>query len=156
MLSAAASAAQKIDWLQRALAPWAARLAPLRAVSGAARWSYRGKVCLSASWDATAGWCFGLWKRDRLIAIPECPVHTESVRALTNWLMRHLPPGPEFPLAFQVQSGAQATLIVKSRRPPALAWFNATARHELAACGLDGLWLHLHPAAGRRLFARSG
>ena len=26
----------------------------------------------------------------------------------------------------------------------------------LEATGIEGLWLHLHPSAGRRLFARSG
>ena len=156
MLSATASTAQKMDWLQRALAPWAAQLLPLRTVNGADRWAYRGKVCLSADWHAAAGWRFGLWRCDTLIAIPDCPVHTERVRTLTGWLMRHAPPGPEFPLAFQVQAGAQATLIVKSRQPPALAWLDAAAGRELAASGLEGLWLHMHPAAGRRLFARNG
>ena len=151
-----ASEAQKADWLRRLLAPWANRLLPLRAVAGAARWNYRGKVCLSAVWNATAGWNFGLWRRDELIPIPDCPVHTGSVRLLARGLMRALPPGPEFPLAFYVQSGAQATLILKTHRVPDPGWLDDERRAELAASGLEGLWLHLHPAAGRRLFARSG
>ncbi|MFZ1324790.1 MAG: class I SAM-dependent RNA methyltransferase [Candidatus Contendobacter sp.] len=156
MLSAEASAAQKTDWLQRTLAPWAACLVPLRAVAGAARWSYRGKVCLSALWHEQNGWNFGLWRRDALIAIPNCPVHTEAVRLVTRWLMRTLPPGPTFPLAFYVQSGAQATLILKTQRLPDASWLQQQGLAELAAYRLEGLWLHLHPAAGRRLFARSG
>ena len=154
--SAAASEAQKMDWLRRQLAPWADQLQPVRVVAEDARWSYRCKVCLSAVWDETAGWQFGLWRRDELIPIPDCPVHADSVRLLARWLMRALPPGPSFPLAFLVQSGAQATLILKTHRPPPLDWLDEAGQRTLAASGLEGLWLHLHPAAGRRLFARSG
>lgn len=154
--SAAASEAQKMDWLRRQLAPWADRLLPVRAVADDARWGYRRKVCLSAVWSESAGWQFGLWRRDELIPIPDCPVHAGSVRALVCWLMRALPPGPLFPLAFLVQSGAQATLILKTQRLPPLDWLDEMGQAELAAHGLEGLWLHLHPAAGRRLFARNG
>lgn len=155
-LSATDSEAQKADWLRRRLAPWADRLQPLRAVAGAARWGYRRKVCLSAIWSETAGWQFGLWRREELIPIPDCPVHAERVRVLVRWLMWALPPGPLFPLAFLVQSNAQATLILKTHRAPDPGWLNEAQRAELAASGLEGLWLHLHPAAGRRLFARNG
>jgi len=154
--SAAASETQKVDWLRRQLAPWADRLLPMQVVTGAARWGYRRKVCLSAQWTDAAGWRFGLWRRDELIPIPDCPVHAEPVRAMIDWLMRTLPPGPDFPLAFYVQSGAQATLIVKTHRLPDPGWLDDGSRAKLAALGLDGLWLHRHPAAGRRLFARSG
>ncbi len=145
-----------MDELRRMLAPWANRLRPMRTVANAARWNYRRKVCLSAVWDAAAGWHFGLWRRDELIPIPDCPVHAEPVRAMIRWLRRALPPAGEFPLAFFVQSGAQATLILKTRYPPVIDWFNKARRLELAAIELEGLWLHLHPAAGRRLFARNG
>jgi tRNA/tmRNA/rRNA uracil-C5-methylase (TrmA/RlmC/RlmD family) len=156
MLSASASEAQKMDWLRRILAPWADRLQPVRAVAGAARWGYRGKVCLSAVWNATAGWNFGLWRRDELIPIPDCPVHADLVRAMIRWLGQMLPPGPIFPLAFYVQAGAQATLILKAHRLPDSGWLQGEGWTELVASGLEGLWLHLHPAAGRRLFARNG
>ncbi len=145
-----------MDGLRRILAPWANRLRPMRTVADAARWNYRRKVCLSAVWDAAAGWNFGLWRRDELIPIPDCPVHAEPVRAMIHWLRRTLPPVLAFPLAFFVQSGAQATLILKTRHLPVPDGFNETRRLELAATGLEGLWLHLHPAAGRRLFARNG
>lgn len=154
--SAAASEAQKMDWLRRQLAPWAEQLCPLQAVIGERRWNYRGKVCLSAVWSETDGWQFGLWRRDELIPIPDCPVHTETVRWLTHWLMRVLPPYPVFPLAFLVQAGAQATLIVKAHQVAVLDWLDAARHQELAASGVEGLWLHCHPAAGRRLFAQNG
>lgn len=153
---AADSEAQKTEWLNRQLAPWADRLRPLRTVVGDARWGYRHKVCLSVVWSETAGWQFGLWRRDELIPIPDCPIHAESVRVLVRGLMRVLPPAPLFPLAFFIQTGAQATLILKTHRMPPLDWLDGAAKEALVAIGLEGLWLHLHPAAGRRLFARSG
>lgn len=155
-LSAAASATQKTDWLRRALGPWADRLLPIRAVTDDARWGYRRKVCLSAVWSEAEGWRFGLWRRDELIPIPDCPVHAAPVRAMVHWLMHVLPSGAEFPLAFLVGSGAQATLILKTCRQPDTGWLDERLQSELAMAGLEGLWLHLHPAAGRRLFARNG
>lgn len=154
--SAAASEAQKADGLHRTLAPWADQLRPMQSVAGAARWNYRRKVCLSAVWNAAEGWNFGLWRRDELIPIPDCPVHAEPVRAMIHWLRRTLPPASEFPLVFFIQSGAQATLILKTHRLPVLDRLDEAQGLELAAIGLEGLWLHLHPAAGRRLFARHG
>jgi len=151
-----ASEAQKMDWLRRALAPWADRLQPIRAVAGENRWGYRGKVCLSALWSAVDGWNFGLWRRDELIPIPSCPVHTGLVRTMIHWLRRALPPGSVFPLAFYVQAGAQATLILKTHHLPDSGWLRDAWWTELATSGLEGLWLHRHPAAGRRLFARAG
>lgn len=143
-------------WLQRILAPWADRLQPMQVVTGATRWNYRRKVCLSAVWNTVTGWNFGLWRRDELIPIPDCPVHTEPVRAMIRWLRQTLPPASEFPLAFFIQSGAQATLILKTHQNPPLDWLTEVQQMKLAAIGLEGLWLHLHPAAGRRLFARNG
>jgi tRNA/tmRNA/rRNA uracil-C5-methylase (TrmA/RlmC/RlmD family) len=122
----------------------------------ATRWNYRRKVCLSAVWDAVEGWNFGLWRRDELIPIPDCPIHAERVQMMIRWLRQTLPPASNFPLAFFVQSGAQATLILKTHHLPLPDWLNEARRQELAAIGLEGLWLHLHPAAGRRLFARNG
>ncbi len=128
----------------------------MRRVVGEARWGYRRKVCLSARWSEIDGWNFGLWRRDELIPISDCPVHAKPVRATIHELARALPPARDFPLAFFVQSGAQATLVLKTHRVPDLAWLDVNRQATLAAGGLEGLWLHLHPAAGRRLFARSG
>jgi tRNA/tmRNA/rRNA uracil-C5-methylase (TrmA/RlmC/RlmD family) len=148
------SLAQKTSYLKRVLAPWMDRLEPIRAVSGVARQGYRDRVSLNARWDAAQGWRFGLMRRDELIAIPDCPVHTPRVNRLLALLRRNLPEGSLLPLAYVHVAGGQATLIVKARRidvgllDPLLT--------ALGDSGLDGLWLHLHPAAGRRLFARSG
>jgi hypothetical protein len=63
-------------------------------------------------------------------------------------------PTRPLPLAYVHVAGAQATLIAKTRSlDPALF---AELLEGLGPVGLDGLWLHCHPSAGRKLFARSG
>jgi tRNA/tmRNA/rRNA uracil-C5-methylase (TrmA/RlmC/RlmD family) len=153
-LAAAASLAQKASYLQRVLAPWADRLEPIRAVSGVARRGYRDRVTLTARWDAACGWRFGLMRRDELIAIHDCPIHTPRVNALVDVLRRSLPDGTMLPLAYLHVAGGQATLIVKAHHVERAQLQPLLAR--VGDCGIEGLWLHLHPAAGRRLFARSG
>ena len=148
------SHAQKQGYLARVLAAWSDRLRPLRAVPDAARLGYRQRVTLNATHDAATGWRFGLMRRDELIAIHDCPVHDERVRALVHHLAARLPAPHVLPLAYLQVAGRQATLIVKAHEVAA-AVLDA-ALDDLESTGIEGLWLHLHPAAGRRLFARSG
>ncbi len=153
-LTAADSVAQKRAYLERVLGPWSGRIAPVEAPAASGRLGYRDRVTLTARWSSEQGWHFGLMRRDELIAIHDCPVHTARVRALVHMLVECLPAGDQLPLAYLHVAGAQATLIVKAHR----------VDHELlmpvasavTGIGIDGLWLHCHPAAGRRLFARSG
>jgi len=93
-------------------------------------------------------------RRDELIAIHDCPVHSARVRALVRLLVERLPPTDRLPLAYLHVCGAQATLIVKAHRMDAQVL--AGLLDGLPGTGLEGCWLHLHPAAGRRLFARRG
>ncbi len=39
---------------------------------------------------------------------------------------------------------------------PRTDWVQKDLYERLAAIGMEGLWLHLHPSAGRRLFAKRG
>ena len=153
-LSADESLAQKSAYLARALATWSRLIEPIDAPAPGARLGYRDRVTLTARWFGEQGWRFGLMRRDELIAIHDCPVHTERVRSLVRALVEHLPPGDEFPLAYLHVAGAQATLIVKAHDVDGARLAPVAA--AVAASGLEGLWLHLHPSAGRRLFARSG
>lgn len=148
------SAAQKQAFLAEMLAPWADCLRPVQVVAEAARWNYRDRVCLATAWDEQ-GWRFGLTVRDDIIAIPDCPVHSARVRALVRTLSAVLPAGREFPLVYYVQAGAQATLVLKTAQKPALDWLTDEVRGQLAAGGLEGLWLHRHPSAGRRILAKN-
>jgi tRNA/tmRNA/rRNA uracil-C5-methylase (TrmA/RlmC/RlmD family) len=93
-------------------------------------------------------------RRDELIGIHDCPVHTARVRAVVRLLAERLPAPEVLPLAYLHVCGAQATLIVKAHRAPPDCLADVVA--GLPATGLEGCWLHLHPSAGRRLFARSG
>jgi 23S rRNA (uracil1939-C5)-methyltransferase len=154
LFSADESLAQKSAYLARALARWSHLIEPIAAPSPGARLAYRDRVTLTARWSAEQGWRFGLMRRDELIPIHDCPVHTGRVRALVRVLVAHLPPGDEFPLAYLHVAGAQATLIVKAHNVDAER-LDAVAA-AVVGIGIEGLWLHLHPAAGRRLFARSG
>lgn len=148
-----ASLTQKAGYLARVLAPWADRVAPVASLPAAGRLGYRDRVTLTARWTQGSGWRFGLMRRDELIAIHDCPVHSRRVRELVRHLASRLPPGDRLPLAYLHVAGAQATLIVKAHDADSAAFAEAL---EGLPPGIEGVWLHLHPAAGRRLFARSG
>lgn len=152
-LDARESLAQKHDYLCRVLAEWADRIAPVRGPPAAERLGYRERVTLTARWDLAAGWRFGLVRRDELIAIHDCPVHEPRVNALVRHLVRRLPGAVPFPLAYLHVAGAQATLIAKAR---AVEVARLAPVLDGLPDGIEGLWLHLHPSAGRRLFARRG
>jgi tRNA/tmRNA/rRNA uracil-C5-methylase (TrmA/RlmC/RlmD family) len=153
-LDIAASLSQKAAYLGRVLAPWADRLEAVEAPPVSRRLGYRDRVTLTARWSETAGWRFGLVRRDELIAIHDCPVHSARVRAVVALLAERLPSADVLPVAYLHVCGAQATLIVKARTVPAESLTRLI--EGLPRTGLEGCWLHQHPAAGRRLFARSG
>ena len=153
-LTPEASLAQKSRYLERALAPWRNQLEAVRSAGARARYGYRDRVTLSARWSVESGWRFGLMRRDELIAIHDCPVHSSRVNRLVALLVDRLPAFVHLPLAYLHVAGAQATLVVKA------AAIDRTLLRPLLdglpGTGLDGLWIHCHRAAGRRLFARSG
>lgn len=153
-LGEAASLAQKASYLARVLTPWSDRIAPIVGPVAEFRLGYRDRVTLTARWSPEDGWRFGLMRRDELIAIHDCPVHSARVRGLVHRLVRLLPGGDSLPLAYLHVCGAQATLIVKAHRTSVGAL--QPLLDDLPQSGLEGLWLHHHPSAGRRLFARGG
>ena len=81
-----ASVAQKQGYLQRVLANWGPVLQPVRSVGEDRRFGYRDRVTLNARWDALAGWRFGMMRRDELIPIHDCPVHSARVNRLVALL----------------------------------------------------------------------
>lgn len=154
-LTYAASCQQKQNWLSQALSPWLEQLQPIVTADPDTRLGYRDKALLSCQWSPT-GWQFGLRHRDEIIAIPHCPVHSSRIRATMQLLSAHLP-GPEgFHLAYLVQSGAQAVLILKQATLPDLNWLEASLTQSLKELGLDALWIHLHPSAGKKIFTKRG
>ena len=153
--SALASETRKENWLRQVLLPWRDQCAAIQAVQGEDRWRYRDRVRLSTRWLA-GRWQFGLMVRKELIAIPRCPIHSDRVRAMLERLAAVLPPESVFPMAFFIQAMAQVTLVLKTATLPELDWEDERFKESLAAIGIEGLWLHLHPAAGRRMFAKNG
>jgi 23S rRNA (uracil1939-C5)-methyltransferase len=154
LLSKEESLQQKTNWLQSKLSVWQDVLGDVISVKDAKRWNYRDKVCLSVQWQKHA-WQFGLIHRDTLVPIPNCPVHSPRVRAVIKVLSRSLPPAEKFPLKYYVQSGAQTTLVLKTSSEPNLDWLRDTIVEDLMAAGVEGLWLHLYPAVGRRIFHKN-
>lgn len=154
MLGAEESEARKVRWLEERLAPWKAKFRPVSGVRGAARWGYRDRVCLSARWSDSS-WKFGLIRRDELIAIPHCPIHSKRVRSAMALLAEALPPYPAFPVAYYVQSGAQIVVVAKTNRLPDPDWASDLLWDGLQKNGVEGLWLHLHPSAGKRIFSKN-
>ncbi|NCC56120.1 MAG: class I SAM-dependent RNA methyltransferase [Synergistales bacterium] len=172
------SISRKQSRAARALTRWEDRLGALLSVSGEKRFGYRGRTALSARWTPGEGWRFGMegvraqgaikmrFLRPRpFVSLLGCPVHSPGVRRMLNLLAASLPPDePEgsFPLAFVSISGAQCTLIFKVKEDPGDEWFFSSRggmpplSETMPAAGAEGIWIHLHPAAGVRLFAKGG
>ncbi len=130
------------------------RLRPVVSVPDPQRLGYRDRVTLNARWNDSQGWQFGLMRRDELIPIHHCPVQTPRINGLVRLLVATLPTLARLPLAYLHVAGAQATLVVKAHRVNLALLGDMVA--GLPATGIEGLWVHCHPSAGRRMFARSG
>lgn len=152
-LGRADSEARKQRWLLDTLGSWADRVGPVRGVIDAERWRYRDKVVLHAAWQGGA-WRFGLRRRDGVIGIPKCPVHSARVNAMVEGLTDVLPAEKGFPLKYYVQSGAQAVLVLKAASRPRTEWL-ASLGASLLGAGMEGVWLHLNPTTGRRIFSKN-
>ena len=149
-----ASLAQKAAYLERALEPWRELIQPVASLPAGQRLAYRDRVTLNMRWSDATGWRLGLMRRDELIAIHNCPVHSARVNALVALLRHRLPPPDELPAAYLHVAAAQATLVIKAKAVTEQA-LRALAG-PVAGLGFEGFWLHYHPCAGRRLFARNG
>ncbi len=161
-LSAVQSLEKKQQWLQRSLSGWRRELVPIEAPAPGERMGYRDAVCLSVRPEdgaravglLTRIHADGAWK-ETVVAIPACPVHSPRVNAALACLTRALPPPPDFPMSHYVQSGAQVSLVVKTSEMPAMSWLTPERIEKLENCGIEGLWLHRHPCAGKKVFAKN-
>ncbi len=141
--------------LAKHLASWTDRLKPARTVAPDGRWHYRSNVCLKTVWDGS-GWRFGIVGRKTVIPIHDCPVHAKPVHQAVALLAEKLPAGTVFPAVYYLQSGAQATLVVKQKALPDMEWLTTETLSRLETGGIEGLWVHLHPAAGKRVLGNKG
>lgn len=145
---------QKYTFLSNKLSGWSDLLNPVVSVNESRRWGYRAKVTLNAKWDET-GWHFGMMSRDELIGIPDCPLHKPEVNKILQLLRECLPDFTEFPLAYYVQTSGQVVLIVKTKTTITRTWLSEYVVEKLKGYGVEGLWLHYNPSAGRRLFEKT-
>ncbi len=148
------SLAQKENWLKSRLSPWADRFDAIQTVAPQERFNYRRRICLSCACEP-AGWRFGLILGKRVIPIHDCPVHTEQGREAVALFSKNLPPGEAFPLVYFVDAGAQVTLVLKTKGMPEMSWLDDAFKDRLKRIGIEGVWLHLHPCAGRRVFSKN-
>ncbi|HEX3008493.1 MAG TPA: hypothetical protein VHO90_12860 [Bacteroidales bacterium] len=146
---------QKESWLKKMLANWVDMFSEIRSLHGADRWNYRGKVCLNTRYH-DGEWQFGMLRRDDFINIPACPVHTKLALNTVEFLRHLLPPAEKFPMAFYYQGQRQVVLVLKTKIFPEISWLNNTVKEQLRLLGIEGLAIHLHPSAGRRLFDKYG
>ncbi len=153
-LSLSESLNQKHSYLRTTLSPWADRLAEVLSVDAWQRLGYRDKVSLAALFSKGA-WSFGMLQRDEVIPIPDCPVHSANVNKVVWLLAENLPPYADFPLHRVMISGKQLTLILKSSCLPAVK-FSSFLSEQLAVNGIQGVWLHLFPSSGRKVFGKGG
>ena len=148
------SVAQKTAFLQKTLSPWHELISPVHHVAEEQTLGYRDKVTLATRY--LGGWQAGVMRRDELIPIPHCPVHTLRVNQTLALLLPLLPPGTLFQMVYWVQSGAQLVLVIKERTLPPVAWFTDEVAQRLKLLKIEGFWLHLHPSAGKRIFGKGG
>lgn len=153
-LSLSDSLNQKQNFLRRTLAPWSDRIEEVVSVDARHRLGYRDKVSLAAHFSED-GWIFGMLRRDEVIPIPNCPVHSENVKRSIAMLAEHLPPYGDFPLHRIVISGKQLTMVLKSSSLPSGS-FNPLFTRLLTGTGIEGIWFHLFPSAGRKIFGKGG
>jgi 23S rRNA (uracil1939-C5)-methyltransferase len=153
-MSAEESLSQKEGWLKKQLSPWVDRFDPIQTVKPGRRINYRHRICLTCAHDPT-GWRFGLVSGKRVIPIHDCPVHTPQGREAVALFSKNLPADADFPLVYYVQAGAQISLVLKTNRMPEMSWLDDALTCRLKRIGIEGVWLHLHPCAGRRVFAKN-
>lgn len=153
-LSREESEEKKSVFLRKTLYDFGNALAPLHSPDPLQRLGYRRQVSLATQWEV--GWQAGMRKKDMVIPIPHCPVHAPFVNEVMARLLPILPPPERFPMVYYVQSGKQLSLVLKTNAMPALEWLEPALVSALEAMGLEGLWLHLHPSAGKRIFGKGG
>jgi tRNA/tmRNA/rRNA uracil-C5-methylase (TrmA/RlmC/RlmD family) len=148
------SLGQKFRFIRKILAPWKDLVEPVQSTAPAKRLGYRRKTVLHAAWK-NDHWIFGLLHREELIPIPDCPIHSKEINLISALLGESLP-GPElFPLVYFVQNNNQLSLIIRSKSCENFDWMTEELKFRLSDCGLEGLWVHCNPAAGRRLFEKT-
>jgi len=145
----------KLSYLQARLNPWASFIEPVRSVDDDNRMHYRDKVSLAMQFNGST-WQIGMLRRDILIPVFGCPIHTPRVNEVMNLIARYLPDNNTIPAVRFIQSGKQLTLVIKSNKLPENGWMTDEFKTAFFRAGMEGLWLHLFPSAGKKVFGKGG
>ncbi|HMM12761.1 MAG TPA: hypothetical protein PKE03_11765 [Bacteroidales bacterium] len=148
------SLTQKAGFLHEKLYRWKHLIASVKSPGEGERWGYRKKTTLGVQFDKNS-WRWGLWRRDELLHIPDCPVHHPNLNRTIHALMASLPLY-DFGLRWLVMSGRQLTLVIKAREGKPEGWPEPALTERLGMLGLEGLWLHFNPSTGKRIFGKGG
>ena len=161
-LSKELSEKKKADFLSSKLDRWQDCIQPIRGLEEKGRWNYRQKTTLKAEWRNTH-WGLGLQKfnpetrRRIVIDIPDCPVHSEKLRAVLNFLSLQLPPPSDLPLSYIAIAGELVTLVVKRKALGAESLLDLLRCSKLTSplqgLGVKGFFVNFNPSAGNRVFA---
>lgn len=126
----------------------------IRSLPDGERLHYRNKVLLRANFSEYDEWHFGVTRFKEFIPIDDCPVHSTQVSDTIALLRTFLPKKSDYPLHWYNQSGAQVTLIFKSNLTPDLEWITSEFKERFLEIGNEGLWIHLNPSTGKRVFGK--
>lgn len=148
------SESQKMLWLSKTLSTYHEKLGKIRGPESQSRLAYRKQAVLAAHWNE--GWDAGMRKRDDIIPIPHCPVHDPGMNQFIDLIINSLPSPSSFPLAYVIPSGRQMSLVLKTAEMPVLTWLTDELVNELTTLGLQGLWIHLHPSTGKKIYGKGG
>lgn len=147
---------QKKLFLEKKLVHWRELIEEVRTVSSESRSGYRDKVNLAMRWNGFV-WETGTLRRDVVIPIPNCPVHKPYVNEIIGLFNTVLPQYSEIQAVRYVQTAKQVTLVVKNRQlPDFYKWLSPEFTERLASLGVEGVWLHLFPSSGKKVFGKGG
>ncbi len=146
---------RKKTFLQSKLSAWGDLIEDVRSVPASGRLGYRDKVNLAMKWTGTK-WETGTLNREDLISIPDCPVHKQTVNEVIRLFHSALPGYSEIQAVRYVQTAKQVAIVVKSRELPDTGWLTETIAKRLASIGIEGVWLHLFPSSGKKVFGKGG
>lgn len=145
----------KKTFLRSKLSAWSDLIEDVRSVPASGRLGYRDKVNLAMKWNGTQ-WETGTLNRDELIPIPRCPVHKPCVNEAIRLFHSVLPRYSEIQAVRYVQTAKQIAIVVKNRELPEIGLLTEAFAERLASIGIEGVWLHLFPSSGKKVFGKGG
>ncbi len=146
---------RKTDFLKVKLKPWFDKLEDIRFLNGRAPINYRTKVCLHTR-QIDGVWKYGMIHKQTFIPIEHCPIQSSFVNKCLEVLFKILPNEDVFPMRFYLQSGRQIMLVLKTKIMADTGFLNEKLTTILKQYGVEGIWLHLNPSAGHKIFMKHG